>query len=466
MSSTFDLTIAPLESLASCVDDAQLQPGTAESDWRLTRWFSNDHTNKLTYRIIVKKLAVGCSAGVRVLTELGEMQPDNPIKPGAEMRPARKSILYVIVSLDIGGTEHHLTQITPRLKSLGWQPIVYCLEHRGSLAGDLERHGVEVIAPPLQSLRGLGRYPHLLLSALYLLSLMLRRRPTIVHFFLPQSYLVGAPLAIMARIPIRVMSRRSQNLYQLKRPFARMIEPRLHRRMQALFGNSKAVVRDLVAEGAPSERVTLLYNGIDTASIPAIIGIEPAPLSAHSLKLILVANLIPYKGHSDLFQALAQIAPQLPPDWTLLCVGRDTGIGGELASLARELKLAPHIQFLGERRDVLQLLASADIGLLCSHEEGFSNAVLEGMAAGLPMVVTDVGGNPEAVVHEKTGLVVPPRDPSALGRAILRLAGDGAARATMGEAARGRARAEFSIERCIENYDRVYRELVYKRNQP
>src|SRR5205823_891079 len=127
---------------------------------------------------------------------------------------------------------------------------------------------------------------------------------------------------------------------------------------------------------------------------------------------IIVANLIPYKAHTDLFHALAQISPKLPADWTLLCVGRDTGYGAKLEKFSQELKLSDHIQFLGERRDVRELLAHAHIGILCSHEEGFANAILEGMTTGLPMIVTDVGGNAEAVVHEKTGLVVPPHDPS------------------------------------------------------
>lgn len=390
-----------------------------------------------------------------------EVQPERTTKLHEEMRKPRSSIFYVVGSLDVGGTERHLTQIIPRLKSLGWQPIVYCLEHRGSLVSSLEQHGVEVIAPPLQSMRRLSRYAHLLMSALYLLFLLLRRRPNMAHFYLPLPYLIGAPIAIIARIPVRLMSRRNQNLYQLKYPFARKIETRLHARMHALIGNSNAIVRDLIAEGAASERVTLIYNGIDMAGIgPAPPKIETDSLSGRSLKLIIVANLMPYKAHADLFQALAQIAPQLPPDWTLLCVGRDTGLGAKLASLAHDLKLTEHIQFLGERRDVLRLLGSVDIGVLCSHEEGFSNAILEGMAVGLPMIVTNVGGNAEAVIHEKTGLVVPPRDPSALGRAILRLASDGSGRLAMGRAARERARSEFSLERCVESYDRLYCALV------
>jgi glycosyltransferase involved in cell wall biosynthesis len=376
--------------------------------------------------------------------------PDLPRQP-------RSSILYVVGSLEIGGTERHLTQIIPPLKSLGWQPIVCCLRYKGPLATLLEQSGIEVVAAPFQALRKLSSTLHLLVAALWLLLLLLLRRPTIVHFFLPLPYLVGAPMAIVARVPLCVMSRRNQNVYQAKYPFARRVEAWLHGRMQALVGNSKAILRDLIAEGAPPERLVLIYNGIETATHG-----PPPALSDSALSLIIVANLMAYKGHSDLFQALAQIATQLPPAWTLLCVGRDTEMGATLDALSRKLKLTEHIQFLGERSDIAQLLASADIGLLVSHEEGFSNAILEGMAAELPMIVTNVGGNAEAVVDGKTGLVVPSRDPVALSRAILRLASDRPARLTMGHAARSRVQAEFSLDRCVQDYNRLYQSLITK----
>jgi glycosyltransferase involved in cell wall biosynthesis len=176
--------------------------------------------------------------------------------------------------------------------------------------------------------------------------------------------------------------------------------------------------------------------------------------------LIINANLIRYKGHADLFSALSLIADRLPPDWQLHCIGGDYGFGANLQKQIRELKLGDHIHFLGQRRDVASLLNSADIGLLCSHQEGFSNAVLENMAAGLPMIVTNVGGNSEAVVHGKTGIVVPPRDPYALGQAILELADDAPRRHAMGKAGMDRVKSHFNIDRCVLAYDRLYEGLL------
>jgi glycosyltransferase involved in cell wall biosynthesis len=379
--------------------------------------------------------------------------------------PDRHPVLYVVGSLDLGGTERHLALLAPQLKRRGWTPIIYCLTRPGQQADEVRRAGVPVVSAPFpidagQGLR-LTRGLKLGLSTLKLFWLMLRLRPKIAHFFLPVAYLVGAPLALLARIPIRVMSRRSLNRYQQRHPLLSRFERWLHPRMTAVLGNSRRVVQELVAEGCPPERTVLIYNGIDVSSFAADTspptGSRPEP---SRLTLITVANLIPYKGHGDLLAALARIAHALPRDWSLLCVGSDSGLGGKLKEKARELGIEGNVDFLGPRTDVAALLACADIGILASHEEGFANAILEGMASGLPMIVTDVGGNAEAVVDGVTGLVVPSRDPASLGDAVLKLADDARLRRRMGEAGRERVERYFTIDRCAAHYAQFYAGLL------
>jgi glycosyltransferase involved in cell wall biosynthesis len=385
------------------------------------------------------------------------------------------SILIIVGSLDRGGTERHLLQVLPALRRRGFPIQVYVLTHRGELAVSFEREGVPVVQPPLaeaaQRLPPLVRR-HLLtpVSIAFLFLFLLRRRPTIAHCFLPHAYLAGGLCALAARVPIRIMSRRGLNGYQRQHPALARLEFWLHRHTHWMLGNSEAVVAQLTTEsGVDARHVSLIYNGVDTrpfAHVPDRRTVrEELGIPGQALLLLVVANLIPYKGHVDLLEALAVVKDQLPSGWKLLCVGRDDGIGQELAIHAEGLGIAEHVVWTGPRDDVPALQRAADIGILCSHEEGFSNAVLEGMAARLPMVVTDVGGNGEAVIDGETGVVVPARATAQMGRVIARLARDERTRDALGRAARRRIAQLFTLDRCVEQYEQLYIRLINDRAQ-
>ena len=383
-----------------------------------------------------------------------------------------RSILFVIGDLDVGGTERHLLQILPLLARADLSPTVYTLTHKGELAPFLEQQGIRVIAPPLSLLtRRLPRHVRRLvgppLSFAGLLFALLKVRPRIVHFFLPAAYLLGGLTSLLVPLDGRVMSRRSLHDYQSGHQYMAKIERWLHRRMTASLGNSKAVVEQLAEEGVPGDRLGLIYNGIDINIYRALpdrtelrqsLGIEN-----EVLVLVMVANFIPYKGHEDLLQALSSIRLELPPSWVILLVGGG-GYEDVIRNRATALSLEQHVRHLGTRSDIPQILAAADMGILCSHQEGFSNSVLEGMAAGLPMVVTNVGGNPEAVIDGENGLVVPPHNPAALGDAILRLAHNANARKHMGAAGHQRVETLFSHDLCVAKYCALYEGLMDKRH--
>ena len=167
---------------------------------------------------------------------------------------ASHRLLVVTESMGIGGTESHLLRTLPPLVVLGYDITVFCLTERGEGASSLEKGGINVVAPVLKAPRTRPiRYAgHLLYEARRLYALMRHSRPDIVHFYLPRPYLIGAPAAIAAGVPIKIMSRRSLANYQMNWPTAARIERRLHHRMDALIGNSAAVVNDLLAEDAAS----------------------------------------------------------------------------------------------------------------------------------------------------------------------------------------------------------------------
>jgi glycosyltransferase involved in cell wall biosynthesis len=234
--------------------------------------------------------------------------------------------------------------------------------------------------------------------------------------------------------------------------------------MTAVAGNSQSVIDQLRdEEQVHPDKLLLTYNGISMEPFERPLDVktkrQELGLSDDTLVLVIVANLIPYKGHTDLLSALAKIKSAMAKDWVLLIVGRDDGLRRVLEEQASTLGIAENVRFLGERHDVMELLRIANLGLLCSHEEGFSNALLEGMAAGLPMIATDVGGNAEAVLDGTTGLLVPPKDPEAIGRAILRLAHDPALAREMGMAGHARVGERFSLEACIDGYEALYRAI-------
>ncbi|WP_339729012.1 glycosyltransferase [uncultured Pseudomonas sp.] len=380
-----------------------------------------------------------------------------------------RRILYVIGSLEVGGAERHVVQVAMRLKKRGWEPELFVLTPGGPLTHVLLEVGVPVhgvtfptwVSRILRNDRLRARVG-LVITSVALIYTMWHRRPSVIHFFLPAAYVIGGLASFFTKVPARIMSRRSLQNYQVAHPFFAKIERYLHPKMTLVCGNSSAVIRELMTEGISHQRLRLIYNGIELA--PYDTSFDRSAVRTQfgipddALVFVLVANLIPYKGHADLIKALARIKEALPEPWLVLCIGRDDGIGTCLQQEADSLGVGSNIRFLGSRSDVPLFLRLADVSILCSHEEGFSNAVLEGMAAGLPMVVTDVGGNAEAVLDGITGYVVPAHNPECLADALLKvaLADD---RALMGDRGRVRVAEKFSMSSCIDAYEALYREV-------
>lgn len=377
--------------------------------------------------------------------------------------PQAPRVAIVTSRFDVGGTERHLTRVIPELRRRGIDIVLYVMERGGPLESELIAHGVPIEGAE----RGFLHWPR---ATLQLARFLRRERPDIVHFFLPRPYIYGSLAAELVGHRRRIMSRRSLANYMARYPAARTIERALHRRCLGLIGNSQAVVEQLTAECGDAQKVGLLYNGVDIPD-PA----TPAErrrtrqrlqISEQAVTLVVVANLIPYKGHRDLIEALALIHEAMPRPWSLLVIGRDDGIGGELKDRARALGLPDNIIWLGEQAGVDEFLHASDIFVLPSREEGFSNALLEAMAVGVPVIATAVGGNRDAVTDGESGLLVRPGNPSALGGAILKLALDSTLRARLGASARQRVRDCFSLDACVSRYEALYREINEQRPKP
>jgi glycosyltransferase involved in cell wall biosynthesis len=374
-----------------------------------------------------------------------------------KMRPASPRVAVVISRLDVGGTERHLACVLPALRRRGIDISLYVMERGGRLEAELVSQDVRVDGPRRATFL---RWPR---ATLALARWLRREQPTVVHFFLPRPYVCGSIAAELAGQKRRLMSRRSLTDYRAKYPLLGAVERFLHRRTFGILGNSQAVIDQLATEVDDRRKLALIHNGIEM----------PSPVFASSRQrtratlqipndafvISVIANLIAYKGHRDLIEALALAKGDLPQGWRLLAIGRDDGIGDELKDYAKSLSIADNITWLGERTDVEELLAASDGFILPSHQEGFSNALLEAMAASLPVITTAVGGNSDAVVNNETGLLVPPRDPRALAAALSRLAKDPDLRRRLAEAGRRRVEQRFSLQACVDRYERLYRAM-------
>jgi len=377
-------------------------------------------------------------------------------------------VLYVTGGLGVGGTEQHLSLVLPELVRRGWRPEVALLADEGPFAGRLRDASIAVhrlAVPSPVSIPKLRGFLHLRGQARALAQRLRTAPPRLLHCFLPSSCIVGGWAASAARFKPVAMSRRSQ----ASRPplfFGdKWLERRALRRADLVFAHSRWVAAELQAEGVVPERIRLVPNGLVLPPLPSEVDRARARAgegwAEEDIILLVVANLIPYKGHGDLLHGLATAANGGLSGWRLALVG--DGAPSQVAALrqsATELGLGDRVSFLGRRLDVPRLLAGADIGILPSHHEGLSNALLEYMAAGLPVIATATGGNLDAVEDSKTGFLVPVGARDALGQAIARLMGDKALRQRMGAAGRAKAAADFSLDACVAGYESAYRSVL------
>jgi glycosyltransferase involved in cell wall biosynthesis len=378
------------------------------------------------------------------------------------MSDRRLSIVVAAPPMKIGGTEQHLLHVLPGLARRGIDISVVLLESGGALEPALRSSVQNVIAPSVT----LPRPMRTVQQAFAIWREARRVKADIIHAFLSEPYIAaaGAWMLLGKQGPALVHGRRSLAFYSRKQRIGQRLEIASHSIASALVANSTAVAGELTAEAGGAAKVCLIPNGIplgdlitpeERASARARFGIPP-----DALVLTQVANLHIYKGHADLLNAVATIRDKLPTPWRLLLPGRDGGEREALLAQTARLGLAGHVIFPGEWPGSREPYAASDIGILASHTEGFSNSLLEGMAVGLPMIATRVGGNLDALDDGETGFLVTPQSPDDLASAILVLSEMPDLRQRLGIAARAKALQRFSLTSCIDRYERLWRNLA------
>ena len=377
-------------------------------------------------------------------------------------------VLIIIGSLDIGGAERHLARTLPELKKRGINISVWTLTHKGALSENLALNGIDVL-PDTNNLHNkkqsrIIKITYLLNNIIHLFIYLVKNKYDIIHYFLPSAYLIGGIVSILSGQEIMVMSRRCLNNYQMRNPVFKPVEKRLHKYMAGFLCNSISIKQQLIEEGIPKHKIGVIYNGIseiESGSRLDYLSIKSKyHIHKNTMVMVKLANYIPHKGHSDLIAALGRIKDKLNHEWVLFCIGRDDGIMNELIDEAIRKGISKNIRFITLDDHVRDFLSISDISILCSHEEGFSNSILESMLEGLPVIASNVGGNPEAIVNGETGIIYQAGDINQLGNAILRLANNATLRNAMGDKGKNRVIEEFSQNKCTDAYETFYRGIL------
>ncbi|MBD3412867.1 MAG: glycosyltransferase [Candidatus Aminicenantes bacterium] len=301
-----------------------------------------------------------------------------------------------------------------------------------------------------------------IVSVLKLARQMKKQDCALVHSHDAHAAAVSAMAASRAKVPIRVISRRVD--FPLKNNYFSKIK--YQREVDLIIAISKAVKKVLVSGGLDKKRIRVVPSGIDYTPFENIASKDylhrELGFSKDDFLVGIVAHLADHKGHKYLIEA-AGILKKKAPHIKLVIVGKGP-LRMELDEQAKETNVDDIIFFLGFREDVPQILASLDLFVLSSYLEGLGTSIMDAMASHLPVVATEVGGIPELVTHEKTGLLVPPRDPDSLAQAILRLYNDRKLATLYGENGYKEVHEKFSSRAMAKKVIKEYEHIARRKN--
>jgi glycosyltransferase involved in cell wall biosynthesis/serine acetyltransferase len=378
-------------------------------------------------------------------------------KPASASEAAVR-VFHIVNSLDMGGSEHQMAEVALRQKAAGHPVVVGCLSLKGPLLGVLRQAGIAVVEfnPQGGLFRPGGIYQILRLAW------FLRWNPfDVVQSHDLYSTLLGVPAAWLARVPVILSSRRDLAHWWWYTPRRRSLLRHVQNHSTFVIANSQAVRNFLVQEdGFDPRLIRVVRNAVDFESFANVRRdrerLFPNLRRADRLVAVVANMNVEGKGHLDLIRAAVEVCREYPKT-TFLLIG-DGAERPRIEGMAEELGLRENVLFLGRRNDVAVVLACCDLSVLPSWAEGLPNSVLEAMAAGLPVVATEVGGTPEIIQDEVSGLLVPPRDSHALAQAILRVLRDSQLAQGLARAGQERVRMQFSFDRLLSELDSLYTE--------
>ena len=383
------------------------------------------------------------------MTELTQL-PDTthstgPVKPHAvDQKSAALGVCHVSMCLATGGLERLLVEFAQRVDSQRFRQNFAALGSVGGPADEIAEAGCGVHR--LQELAGNGKWARVRQLA----SILREHSIQIVHTHNTYAHFYGTLAAKMAGVPVVINTQHGRGCgTHWKQRIHFMLANRLTRKVLAVSEDSARICR--TQDPLSRRKIEPLWNGIDLSRF----AYHGPSMQPHAIS---VARLSPEKDFPTLLQATRLVVDR-NPDFRLTIVG-DGQERQKLTDLTSQLQLTEQVTFLGERRDVPDLLREAAMFVSSTSTEGISLTLLEAMAVGLPIITTSVGGNPEVVEDGVTGHLVPPADPESLANAICEHLQQRDTWQAIGTLSRTRVERQFDINRMISDYETLYTELT------
>tara|TARA_R110002126_G_scaffold13118_3_gene56753 strand:+ start:270576 stop:271679 length:1104 start_codon:yes stop_codon:yes gene_type:complete len=365
-------------------------------------------------------------------------------------------IAYLVTRLDeFGGVQIHIRDLTTWLKNQGHEALVY-----SGWPGIISDH-IKAMGTPYYEIKNMGRPIKPLKdikSVLELRRYLKKHKPDILSCHSSKAGIIGRLAAI--GLPTKAVFTAhgwafTEGVSKSQRILYKWIEkcaaPLCSKIITVSEYDRALALKNRIC---PQDKIVAIHNGMPARPAPERGNVND---NAAAVKLIMVARFCPQKDHATLLHALKRIEDH---NWHLSLAGNGDSLDAQ--QLATELGLGERIDFLGERDDVPELLERHDVFLLITHWEGFPRSIIEAMRAKLPTIATEVAGNGESVTHNKTGLLVPHEDISAVAEAISTLVQSRDKCLEMGANARTQYETQFTFLHMAQRNLELYKEITGK----
>ncbi len=357
-----------------------------------------------------------------------------------------------------GGTERYLFEVIKRLDRDKYIPFICCFQLKEVMREVFKAQGVPVTEFPMQRIYGFQAVRY----GKKLIDFIKEEKIKIIQSFhlLPDIFV--PIVAKIASVPIIISSRRDMGFDKNK--YHLFLQRRINVLVDKIMVNSDAVKNSVINnENVSSSKIEKIYNGIDIVNQKNVSSIKVLKKKLNIKLSDFIVGILAHhnrsiKGGIFFISACLKILKQVP-NTKFLVVGGGNLIE-ELKENAKSLGIAEQVIFTGPVLDARDYLSMMDVSVNSSLSEGFSNTILESMASGVPVVATNVGGNPEAIMNGKTGFLVPPANDSAIADAVVRILKDKKLTKSMGLCAKKHVEENFSMEKMMARVENFYDSLM------